>query len=84
MAGNMRDLYQFANQFKQQYQMMRQDPRKFFAENYNINIPEDVDINDSNAITQYMLNNGYKTQQEYNNLQTARNNPIFQRMFNMR
>lgn len=84
MAGNMRDFFQFANQFKQQYQMMRQDPRRYFADNYNINIPDDVDVSDSNAITQYMLNNGHKTQQEYNKLQSVRNNPIFQMMFNMR
>lgn len=77
MAGNI-------FQFFSDYQQLRQNPRQFFSQRHNINIPENVNVNDSNEIIQYMINNGYKTQQDYNNVQSIKNNPMFQRMFNMR
>ena len=70
-------------QLIQEYQQLRRDPRQYFAQRHNINIPDNVNISDSNDIIQFMLNNGYKTQEEYNNVQTVRNNPAIQKMFGM-
>lgn len=79
MMGNMRN----AMNFMSQYQEMRRDPRGFFSKQYNINIPENVDVNSSDAITQYILDSGIRTQQDYNNANQIRNNPMAQRMFGM-
>lgn len=83
MKGELSDMALNVMQLMNDYQMLRKDPRQFFSQKHNINIPDDINTNDSNAIIQYMLNNGYKTQQEFNYVQSAKNNPMIQRMFNI-
>ena len=79
MVDGMRGAMNLMNQ----YQQMRQNPRKFFTEVCGVNIPDNVNVNDPNAIAQYVLNSGIKTQQEYNQVSMLRGNPFLQKMFNI-
>ena len=74
MAGNLNDLINM-------YQQLRSNPMQLLARKFNI--PQNVNLNDPNEITQHLLNTGQITQEQYNNANNMRNNPIIQKMFNM-
>lgn len=74
MAGNLNDLMNM-------YQQLRSNPMQMLARRYNI--PQNINLNDPNAITQHLLNTGQITQEQYNNANNMRNNPMIQRMFNI-
>ena len=73
MVGNMRDMMNMYQQIRNNPQMLRQ----------RFNIPQDLNLNDPNAITQHLMNTGQITQEQYNNANNMRNNPIIQKMFNL-
>ena len=74
MAGNLNDLMNM-------YQQLRSNPMQLLARRFNI--PQNVNLNDPNEITQHLLNTGQITQEQYNNANNMRNNPIIQKMFNI-
>jgi hypothetical protein len=74
MAGNINDLMNM-------YQQLRSNPAQLLARKFNI--PQNVNLNDPNEITQHLLNTGQITQEQYNNANNMRNNPMIQRMFNI-
>ena len=74
MAGNLNDLMNM-------YQQLRSNPAQLLARKFNI--PQNVNLNDPNEITQHLLNTGQITQEQYNNANNMRNNPMIQRMFNI-
>ena len=74
MAGNLNDLMNM-------YQQLRSNPMQMLARRFNI--PQNINLNDPNAITQHLLNTGQITQEQYNNANNMRNNPMIKKMFNM-
>lgn len=74
MTGNLNDMMNM-------YQQMRSNPQQFLARRFNI--PQNVNLNDPNAITQHLMNTGQITQEQYNNANNMRNNPMIQRLFNI-
>ncbi len=74
MAGNLNDLMNM-------YQQLRSNPMQMLARRFNI--PQNINLNDPNAITQHLLNTGQITQEQYNNANNMRNNPIIKKMFNI-
>lgn len=74
MAGNLNDLMNM-------YQQLRSNPMQLLARRFNI--PQSINLNDPNAITQHLLNTGQVTQEQYNNANNMRNNPMIKKMFNL-
>ena len=74
MAGNLNDMMNM-------YQQMRGNPQQFLARKFNL--PQNINPNDPSAITQHLLNTGQITQEQYNNANNMRNNPMIQRLFNI-
>ena len=74
MAGNINDLMNM-------YQQLRSNPAQLLARRFNI--PQNINLSDPNEITQHLLNTGQITQEQYNNANNMRNNPMIQRMFNI-
>ena len=74
MAGNLNDLMNM-------YQQLRSNPMQMLARRFNI--PQNINLNDPNAITQHLLNTGQITQEQYNNANNMRNNPMIKKMFNL-
>ncbi len=74
MAGNINDLMNM-------YQQLRANPAQLLARRFNL--PQNINLNDPNAITQHLLNSGQITQEQYNNANSMRNNPIIRKMFNI-
>lgn len=74
MAGNINDLINM-------YQQLRSNPLQLLARRFNI--PQNINLNDPNAITQHLLNTGQITQEQYNNANNMRNNPIIKKIFNI-
>ena len=74
MAGNINDLMNM-------YQQLRSNPAQLLARRFNI--PQNINLSDPNEITQHLLNTGQITQEQYNNANSMRSNPIIQKMFNM-
>ena len=74
MAGNLNDLMNM-------YQQLRSNPMQMLGRRYNI--PQNINLNDPNAITQHLLNTGQITQEQYNNANNMRNNPMIQNMFKL-
>jgi len=66
MAGDMKDLMDFYNQLKS-------NPRQFILSKFNINLPQNINMNDSNEIMQYLLNTGQRTQQQVNKVMQIKN-----------
>lgn len=64
MFGNMKDLMDFYNRF-------RQNPMQIL--NQRFNIPQNVDINNPNDIIQHLLNTGQITQNQVNDAMNMRN-----------
>ena len=57
---------------------LTQNPLQFLAQR-GLNIPNN--INDPQAIIQHLLNTGQITQDQVNNAQQMRNNPMFRGLF---
>ena len=74
MAGNLNDLMNM-------YQQLRSNPMQMLARRFNI--PQNINLNDPNAITQHLLNTGQITQEQYNNANNMRNNPAIKKLFNI-
>jgi hypothetical protein len=74
MAGNINDLMNM-------YQQLRSNPAQLLARRFNI--PQNINLSDPNEITQHLLNTGQITQEQYNNANNMRSNPIIQKMFNI-
>lgn len=74
MAGNFNDMMNL-------YQQLRSNPAQILARKFNI--PQNINLNDPNEITQHLLNTGQITQEQYNNANNMRNNPLIQRLFNI-
>lgn len=74
MAGNINDLMNM-------YQQLRSNPAQLLARRFNI--PQNINLSDPNEITQHLLNTGQITQEQYNNANSMRSNPIIQKIFNM-
>lgn len=74
MAGNINDLMNM-------YQQLRSNPAQLLARRFNI--PQNINLSDPNEITQHLLNTGQITQEQYNNANSMRSNPIIQKMFNI-
>ena len=64
------------NNIFQLYQQMMQNPMAMLTQRFNI--PQDVDINDPNAIIQHLLNTNQVTQEQVNHAMGMRNNPAIQ------
>lgn len=64
------------NNIFQLYQQMMQNPMAMLTQRFNI--PQDVDINDPNAIIQHLLNTNQVTQEQVNHAMNMRNNPAIQ------
>lgn len=74
MAGNLNDLMNM-------YQQLRTNPAQILSRRFNI--PQNLNLNDPNEITQHLLNTGQITQEQYNNANNMRNNPLIQNMFKL-
>lgn len=60
------------------YQQLRQNPMQVLAQRFNI--PQNVNINDPNAIIQHLLNSGQISQQQVNNAMNLRNDPMVRQL----
>lgn len=58
MAGNIQDIMNFYQQFKQ-------NPMQMLSKRFNI--PQDINVQDPNSIIQHLLNTGQITQEQVNN-----------------
>ena len=66
------------NNIIQAYQQFRTNPMQMLMQKYNI--PQNIDVNNPNAIIQHLLNSGQVSQQQINALQGMRNNPMIQQL----
>ena len=64
------------------YQQLRQNPMQLLARRFNI--PNNVNINDPQAIIQHLLNTGQVTQQQYNRAMSMRNDPMIKQLMGQR
>ena len=67
------------NNMIQMFQQIKQNPMQVLQSRFNI--PQNVDMNNPNDIIQHLLNTGQITQQQVNQAQQMRNNPMIQQMF---
>ena len=67
-------------QMMQMYQQLKSNPMQLLASRFNL--PQDLNMNDPNAIIQHLLNSGQVSQQQVNNVMGMRNNPMFQQFMN--
>lgn len=63
MAGNIQDIMNFYQQFKQ-------NPMQMLSKRFNI--PQDINVHDPNSIIQHLLNSGQITQEQVNNAMKMR------------
>lgn len=68
MVGNMKDIMDFYQKFKQNPMMML---------NQRFNIPQNVNLSDPNAILQHLMNTGQVTQNQINQVMQIKNSPLF-------
>lgn len=68
------------NNLMQMYQSFKQNPMAML--NQRFNIPEG--LNEPNDIIQHLLNTNQVSQTQVNNAMNMRNNPMIQKIFNMR
>ena len=73
MVGNMKDIVDF-------YQRFRQNPIQML--NQRFNIPQNVNLSDPNAILQHLMNTGQVTQNQINQVMQMKNNPMIQQLMN--
>ena len=64
MVGNMQDIMNF-------YQRFRQNPMQML--NQKFNIPQNVDMNNPNDIIQHLISSGQVSQEQVNNAMRMRN-----------
>lgn len=62
------------NELMNMYQQMKSNPVAFLSQRFNI--PQNM--NDPNAILQYLLNSGQVSQAQVNDVMGMRNNPTIQ------
>ena len=60
----------------QLYQQLMSNPASLLSQRFNI--PQDVNINDPNAILNHLVNSGQVSQAQINNAMNMRNNPMVQ------
>ena len=70
MLGNVNDIMNF-------YQQFRQNPMQMLSKRFNL--PQNLDMNNPNDIIQHLLNTGQITQNQVNQ---AMNNPIIKQFMN--
>lgn len=58
------------------YNQMMQNPMAILTQRFNI--PQDINMNDPNAIIQHLLNTNQVTQEQVNHAMNMRNNPAIQ------
>lgn len=71
MAGNINDVFNVLNQ-------LRTNPMQLLSRKYNI--PQNVNLQDPNAIIQHLLNTGQISQQQVNQCMGMRNDPFIQQL----
>lgn len=73
MFGNLKDITDM-------YQRFRQNPIQML--NKRFNIPQNVNLNDPNAILQHLMNSGQVSQNQINQVMQMKNNPMIQQLMN--
>ena len=73
MFGNIKDIADM-------YQRFRQNPMQML--NQRFNIPQNVNLNDPNAILQHLMNSGQVSQNQINQVMQMKNNPLIQSLLN--
>lgn len=73
MFGNLKDI-------SDMYQRFRQNPMQML--NQRFNIPQNVNLNDPNAILQHLMNSGQVSQNQINQVMQMKNNPMIQQLMN--
>ncbi len=73
MFGNLKDI-------SDMYQRFRQNPMQML--NQRFNIPQNVNLNDPNAILQHLMNSGQVSQNQVNQVMQMKNNPMIQQLMN--
>ncbi len=73
MPGNINDVMNVFN-------MLRQNPMQILSRRFNI--PQNVNLQDPNAIIQHLLNSGQVSQSQVNAAMGARNDPFIQQIIN--
>lgn len=73
MVGNLKDITDM-------YQRFRQNPIQML--NQRFNIPQNVNLNDPNAILQHLMNSGQVSQNQINQVMQMKNNPMIQQLMN--
>ena len=73
MVGNLKDITDM-------YQRFRQNPIQML--NQRFNIPQNVNLNDPNAILQHLMNSGQVSQNQINQVMQMKNNPVIQQLMN--
>jgi hypothetical protein len=73
MFGNLKDITDM-------YQKFRQNPMQML--NQRFNIPQNVNLNDPNAILQHLMNSGQVSQNQINQVMQMKNNPMIQQLMN--
>lgn len=68
------------NNIFQMFQTFQQNPMAMLCQRFNI--PQN--LNDPNEIIQHLLNTKQISQAQVNNAMNMRNNPMIQKMFNMK
>lgn len=61
------------------YQQLRQNPMQVLSQRFNI--PQNIDLNNPNAIVQHLLNSGQVSQSQVNRVMGMRNDPWIKNMF---
>ena len=73
MVGNLKDITDM-------YQRFRQNPMQML--NQRFNIPQNVNLNDPNAILQHLMNSGQVSQNQINQVMQMKNNSMIQQLMN--
>lgn len=71
MLGNLKDITDM-------YQRLRQNPLQML--NKRFNIPQNVNLNDPNAILQHLMNTGQVSQNQINQVMQMKNSPMIQQL----
>lgn len=71
MLGNLKDITDL-------YQRLRQNPLQML--NQRFNIPQNVNLNDPNAILQHLMNTGQVSQNQINQVMQMKNSPMIQQL----
>lgn len=75
MLGNINDVMRVFN-------TLRQNPMQILSRRFNI--PQNINLQDPNAIIQHLLNSGQISQSQVNMAMGARNDPFIQQIMNQR